>query len=246
MHTQIICLVCRALFVLKIGLLLSATQTAHSYMPHLLHHMLFLGCLAVWCLAFQVVLSTHLVLQRNSAFETFLFVFYFYWIMNFGNRILNTLNGINLPSLLVPFLYIIWDLLWVVLDSNLEKITDFTWSKFKYLIFSESKILPLSSCFLVWGSSYWTLWTALYLCGDLWPCLCLCVFLHSAFNWFPFPHLLHVLPYTGHCFFRYLVPQHLQIFIHFFSFMLFFAAYSDLVLCLSLLIKSVFCISYNI
>ena len=63
------------------------------------------------------------------------FVAYKLAVVDFRNRILNILNGMKLPLLPVCILYIIWTPFWVVLDSNLVKITDFKLSKFKYLIF---------------------------------------------------------------------------------------------------------------
>ena len=38
--------------------------------------------------------------------------------------------------------------------------------------------------------------------------------------WFIFPHLLHILPYAGHCFCRCYIPWYLQFYIPFFSFTL--------------------------
>ena len=61
--------------------------------------------------------------------------------VDFGNRILNTLNGIKLPLLPVSILSVIQVLFWLVLNSNLVKITDFTLSKLKYLIFTASQFL---------------------------------------------------------------------------------------------------------
>ena len=62
-------------------------------------------------------------------------------IVDFGNRILNTLNDIKLPLLPEAILYIILVLFWLVLKSNLVNITDLIRLKFKYIIFIESTFL---------------------------------------------------------------------------------------------------------
>ena len=45
--------------------------------------------------------------------------------VDFGNIILDTLNGIKLPSLSVSILYVICTLFWLVCNSNLVNIADF-------------------------------------------------------------------------------------------------------------------------
>ena len=73
--------------------------------------------------------------------------------VDFGNNILNTLNGIKLSSLPVSILYIIHTFFWLVLDSILVNITDFTLSKFRYLILTKPKLLPFFSHSIVQGPS---------------------------------------------------------------------------------------------
>ena len=65
-----------------------------------------------------------------------IFVMHDLAIVDFGNRIVNTLSGFKLTSLLMAILYVIKTHFWLVLDSNLVNITDFTLSKFRYLIFT--------------------------------------------------------------------------------------------------------------
>ena len=159
--------------------------------------------------------------------------------VDFWNRILNILNGIMLPSLLMLISYVISALFWLALDSNLAKITDFTLSKFNYIIFTRSKFLPLSSCPLVWdSSSCWISCTALLLCGDLLPCVCLCILLYTALNWFTFPDPLYFLPYAMYQFCGYPVPKYLQFPTNFFSFTLSLFCLFWSSFCLSLLIES--------
>ena len=82
-------------------------------------------------------------------------------IVDFGNRILNTLNGIK-SLLQVSALYIIQVIFPLVLTSDLVKIADFTVSKFKYLTFTKSKFLAQSSYYCTQGSSSCqTSWTTL-------------------------------------------------------------------------------------
>ena len=99
----------------------------------------------------------------------------------------------------MSILFVIQALFWLVLYSNLVKITNFTSSKFKYLIITKSKFLLLSSCSLVQGSSScWTSCSALlfvvtsglvsafvYFCMLLWSDSFYCI--HC------------ILPYTWHC-----------------------------------------------
>ena len=57
--------------------------------------------------------------------------------VDLGNRIFNTSNNIKLP-LLFRFYFICYiQPFWLVLNSNLVNITDFTLSKFRYLILTE-------------------------------------------------------------------------------------------------------------
>ena len=139
-------------------------------------HMLFSVCLALWYLVFQSsagpspgttknLNSIHLSLSlnftvhmTNFSISDWLYVFNMTQvflchvtpaIMDFVNKILNTLNGIRLPWLLVSISYVIWALFWLVLNSNLMNIIDITFSKFNYLIFTKSKCLPLCFCFLM-------------------------------------------------------------------------------------------------
>ena len=51
-------------------------------------------------------------------------------IVDFGDRILKTLNGINLLLLAVSILYFIQVLFWLVLNTNLVNTTDFILSEF--------------------------------------------------------------------------------------------------------------------
>ena len=68
----------------------------------------------------------------------------------------------------------------LVLNSSLVN-TNFTLSKLKCLIFTNSKLLSLFSCSIIQGStSFWTSSPgSLHHC-DLCPCLCLCVVLQTA------------------------------------------------------------------
>ena len=141
-------------------------------------------------------------------------------IVDSGNRILNTLNGIMLLSLPLATLYMIAVPFWLVLSSNLVNITDFTLLNFKYPIFTESKTPLLSHCSCVYGSSSCILWTAFFLWGDFWLCLWFCVLLHTTSKWFIFPHMPHILPYAGHCFCGCVILQYLQFPVVFLSFIL--------------------------
>ena len=65
---------------------------------------------------------------------------------------------------------------WLVPDSGLMIITDFTLSKLRYMIFTESQLLSFSSYSSGQGLlSSWTLHTNLPLFGHLWPCCCLSI-----------------------------------------------------------------------
>ena len=60
--------------------------------------------------------------------------------------------------------YVIWALFWLVLNFNLVNITDFTSSKFKYLIFTRLKFLSLSLHSILQVSlSCWTSRNAFFL-----------------------------------------------------------------------------------
>ena len=84
---------------------------------------------------------------------------------------LNTYKALNYHCFWCLF-YVICTLFWLELDSNLENTTGFTLSKFKYLIFTKSKLLSLFSHFIAVGYSVcWTSCTALPSHSDIWPCL---------------------------------------------------------------------------
>ena len=103
---------------------------------------------------------------------------------------------------------------WLVLNSNFVNITNFTLSKFKYLIFTKLKLLSLSSHSIMQGSSSCcTSCIALFSHSDLWPCLCFCILLQTTplqIGSFSF------IPYVWHCFW---VPS-TTIFIVFYYFLL--------------------------
>ena len=87
----------------------------------------------------------------------------------------------------------------LVLISILVNNTDFTLSKFRFLIFTKSKLLSLFSYFIVQVFlSCCAPCTALLPYCDLWPCLCLLVLLLTTLKWVIFPHLLDFLPYARH------------------------------------------------
>ena len=61
--------------------------------------------------------------------------------VNFVNRFLNLLNDIRLSLVHASILYIIWVHLWLMLDSTLVNITDFTLSRLRYFALTTSKLL---------------------------------------------------------------------------------------------------------
>ena len=240
-------------------LLLSVDQSSYLHVVHLSHHMLFLVYLVVLCLEFQALLDHLLVLHRICMWHFYLLALillykhlivqyltdcmlltwldYFLWHVIWLLWILEIEFWILwIAFTLVSSMYVIWALFWVH-DSNLVKITDFTLSKFKYLIFTKLRFLPLSPYPLVY-SSFWTSCTALLFWGDLWPCLSLCHTPAYCFEVIHLPTSTPFLPYAWHCLSGCPVPQYLQFATNFFTFTLFlwYLFWTDF--CLSLLIES--------
>ena len=131
-------------------------------------------------------------------------------INDFGKSSLKILNGIRLLSAPESILYVMYALLWLELDSNLENNTNFTLPKLSYPIFSETKRLSCWSCFISWGllsclSCIDLLplkWSLVYLLSLCWPA--------NYLEIISFRHPLHVLLYAGHCLCRCPFPQYLQ------------------------------------
>ena len=110
-------------------------------------------------------------------------------------------------------LCITWVCLWLMLDSNLVNIMDFTLSRLIYFSLTILKLLFCSSGSTMHDSPSWLiLWTVLL--PDQ-PCCCQHVDLQTVLKWFCLPHPLHYMPYARHCFGGFCVPQYLH-FLHFF------------------------------
>ena len=69
-------------------------------------------------------------------------------IVDFGNMDFEYFEWYEVTAIPVSILYVIPASFWLVLKYNV-KITGVTLSKFRYLIFTESKFLKLSLCSLV-------------------------------------------------------------------------------------------------
>ena len=124
-----------------------------------------------------------------------------------GNRHLNILNSIKLPSAPESILYITLVNLWLVLDSNLVNITDFTLARLKCFTLITSKLWSCSSHFVRLPLfSWWTASTAFLAC---WFSSCFCEDLETALKWLTWLHSLHDFPHAGHCWDTYPVPQYL-------------------------------------
>ena len=86
---------------------------------------------------------------------------------------------------------------WLVLNSSLVNITDFTWSKLRYLIFTKSKLRLFCSHSSRQGSS--SCWNLVKQHATLmYPLAChwLCIELHTTLTWLCLPQLAHILPYA--------------------------------------------------
>ena len=130
--------------------------------------------------------------------------------MDFGNKVLDALNGIKLQLLLLSILYVIWALSWPMFNSSMVMITDFALSKFTNLclLAQISKHCPFISLCRV---PHFAGLHGLPYCFTVTPGLvsafvCFCILLCSS----SFSNIHCILPYTGHCLCRYSVPQHLQ------------------------------------
>ena len=137
--------------------------------------------------------------------------------------------------------YILQCPFWLEHDSILVNDTDFTLSKLRCLIFTNSKLLSLFSHYIVqWFSSCWTSCTVLLPLDDLWPCLCLCMVLHTVLN-ASLTTFATCYAMGGHCLSGCPVPQYLQFSIFLFLFPSPFHCLLLSCFCLSPLTESNFC-----
>ena len=171
-----ICLVCSSVgwMVSLIGGQISCLLVLCQAFPTMLGHSQALQIIYIWqpyhyALASLYTHTTYCsLLQLLYVFSTvtLFLVAQNASIVDFGN---NILNGSRLPSASESILYVMHALLWLVLDSNMVKITDFMLSKVRYCILTKSTLLSWWSFFISCGSSSCLIsWTALHIsvvCG---------------------------------------------------------------------------------
>ena len=122
-------------------------------------------------------------------------------VLDFENNFLNILNGIRLPSAAESSLFVMCALLWLVVDSNLVNIMHFMASKWKYSIFTKSKLTSYWFCFISVAHHFTWLHGPSGHLGGLLSICCLHINLYTALKWFDFGHSQQVL---------WFVPQYLQ------------------------------------
>ena len=133
-------------------------------------------------------------------------------IANLGNNILKTWNSMKFPSLHVSILYAICALFWLVPNSSLVYMTDFTLWNVQDFILTESELLLLSSqfgtvttsslCVSCMHLGYWGVSHIQAHPLELW---------HTALKWHCFPHAVHVFLNAGNCLCLCAALQYLQL-----------------------------------
>ena len=92
----------------------------------------------IWQLNFcaLILLNKHLIVLCLKCCKLLILPHYFYGsnfsVFDFGKRVLKFLNGIRLPSAPESMLYVIWVLLWLIVDCSLADMTDYMLSRLMY------------------------------------------------------------------------------------------------------------------